>query len=158
MPPNTLMGTTQLMRRHVFFGATKVMQDGGCSISQSQKVIRVVPLCQFLYQCPLTTIALKDGQSTIVIDIHCRYPHACVHQHSLQTPVTRPVGFSQQGPSEVYYLCEELAAMVEREEEMKRLEYQSRIILMGRSTLSQRRRAIQTVHISLPTIISPGGM
>jgi hypothetical protein len=57
------------------------------------------------------------GQSTILIDIHCRYPRACVHQHSLQTPATKPAVFSQKGPSEVYYLCVELATMVEWEEE-----------------------------------------
>ena len=36
----------------------------------------------------------KGGQSTIVIDINQRYPRAYHHQHSLQTPASRPTGFS----------------------------------------------------------------
>jgi hypothetical protein len=54
----------------------------------------------------------KGGQNTIVIDIHRRYPRAYIHQHSLQTPVTRPRGFMQEGPSKVYNLCNKLAMMV----------------------------------------------
>jgi hypothetical protein len=41
---------------------------------------------------------------------------------------------------------------------MKRLEYQSRIFLMGSSILSQRRRFMQTIYISLPIITSLGRM
>jgi hypothetical protein len=52
-----------------------------------------------------------------LFDIQYMYPHAYVHQHSFQTPAIRPAGLSQQGPPEVYYLCEELATMGEREEE-----------------------------------------
>ena len=54
----------------------------------------------------------KGGQSTIVIDINWRYPHAHHHRHSLRTPATRPTGFSQQGPSEVYFPCKQLKTMV----------------------------------------------
>jgi len=53
------------------------------------------------------------GQTTIVIDVHHRYPRAYIHRHSLQTPATRPPGFRQEGPSEVDNLCEEIKHMVE---------------------------------------------
>ncbi len=35
-----------------------------------------------------------------------------IHRHGLQTPATRPTGFRQEGPSEVYNLCNQLATMV----------------------------------------------
>ena len=35
-----------------------------------------------------------------------------MHRHCLQTPATRPMGFQQEGPSEVYNLCYQLATMV----------------------------------------------
>ena len=57
----------------------------------------------------------KGGQSAIAIDIHRRYPRAYTHRHCLQTPATRPTGFRQEGPSEVYILASKLATMVEGE-------------------------------------------
>ena len=35
-----------------------------------------------------------------------------MHRHCLQTPATRPNGFRQEGLSEVYNLCNQLATMV----------------------------------------------
>ena len=35
-----------------------------------------------------------------------------MHRHYLQTPATRPNGFRQEGPSEMYNLCNQLATMV----------------------------------------------
>ncbi len=48
----------------------------------------------------------------IFIDIHHRYPHVSMHRHSLLMQATRPHGFRQEGPSEVYNLCNQLATMV----------------------------------------------
>ena len=70
------------------------------------------PLFYAPYSLCLTTFVGKGGQSTIVIDIHHRYPREYIHRHSLQMPVTRPKGFTQEGSSKVYNLCNKLAMMV----------------------------------------------
>ena len=43
----------------------------------------------------------KGGQTTFWMDIHRRYPRAYIHRHKLQTPATRPDGFSYQGQAVV---------------------------------------------------------
>ncbi len=43
----------------------------------------------------------KGGQTTFSMDIHHHYPRAYIHCHELQTPTTRPDGFTYQGPAEV---------------------------------------------------------
>ncbi len=72
----------------------------GDAVSCFNKSLLGISFCLRLTYC-----AKKGGQSTIVIDIHRRYPHVYMHRHSLQTPATRPTGFRQEGPSEVYNLC-----------------------------------------------------
>jgi len=64
---------------------------------------------------PLTStllVLLLGGQTTISIDIHRRYPRAYIHRHSLQTPRTRPPGFGQQGPAEVFHLVNDITSLI----------------------------------------------
>lgn len=57
-------------------------------------------------------LLLAGGQTTISIDIHRRYPRSYIHRHHLQTARTRPHGFAQQGPSEIYHFVNDISTMV----------------------------------------------
>jgi hypothetical protein len=51
----------------------------------------------------------KGGQTTMLYDIHRRYPRAYIHRHKLHK---RPEGFNAQGPSEIYDLLRSIDALV----------------------------------------------
>ena len=51
----------------------------------------------------------KGGQTTMLYDIHCRYPRAYIHRHKVHKC---PEGFSAQGPSEVYELLRSIDVLV----------------------------------------------
>ena len=51
--------------------------------------------------CLIEKMVPKGGQTTFLMDIYRHYPRAYIHRHKLQTPATRPDGFSYQGQAEV---------------------------------------------------------
>jgi hypothetical protein len=58
----------------------------------------------------------KGGQTTFWMDIHRRYPRAYIHRHKLQTPATRPDGFSYQGQAEVVDIVTQIDRLIDETE------------------------------------------
>ena len=65
--------------------------------------------CIIYYGHPNHTARPSGGQTVMIFDCHRRYPRAYVHRHKCHT---RPEGFGQEGPSELYMLLEEVNHLV----------------------------------------------
>jgi len=55
----------------------------------------------------------NGGQKTFWMDIHQHYPRAYIHQHTMQTPATRPDGFSYQGQAEVVDIATQIDRLID---------------------------------------------
>jgi hypothetical protein len=96
----------------------------------------------------------------IVIDIHHRYPRVYMHCHSLLTQATRPHGFRQERPSEVYNLCNQLASMViDSNNDADGGEVATmKNLIDGKCIQYLSRKSILSIHTSPQTIIFLGKM
>jgi hypothetical protein len=55
----------------------------------------------------------KGGQTTFLMDIYQHYPRAYIHRHKLQTPATRPDGFSYQGQAEAVEIVTQIDRLID---------------------------------------------